>query len=435
MGKAEEEEGIQGKRSEYANERFIDERVYASLCEEYPELLSKNGEASFRTKNLARVLADKRLSRSNRERLLEFNREKEIEGLSLGSRYNYLYNLKSLAVSVRKNFGEMTEEDLKKYLAKKSYLKSPEFKICIRRFFQWAYGLKDGEYPKVISWLRLSFDKKRKLPEEMLTQEDVLALVKACDNERDKAIVMVLYDTGMRAGELVSLEVKHFQPDKYGGCLLIPDGKTGSRKVRLTLSLPTLRNWLNNHPNKDKPNSALFPLQRDYYSHIKNVNYLGYLLNQLKRRSGLKKRLYSHLFRHSRATEMASEFSEQELKMFFGWTAGSNMPANYIHMSFNNLDRKILAKEGLLEEKDKEKKLLEMKVCSRCGTRNSADAVLCSSCSFNLESEKLMLGVLKELVSQNTPEATAVGKAILKQMGGVNFEKDGKKYRLELVSD
>ena len=48
------------------------------------------------------------------------------------------------------------------------------------------------------------------------------------------------------------------------------------------------------------------------YIHIRK------LLSDLKERAKLEKKLYAHLFRHSRATYYANTLTEQQAKMFFG---------------------------------------------------------------------------------------------------------------------
>ena len=45
-------------------------------------------------------------------------------------------------------------------------------------------------------------------------------------------------------------------------------------------------------------------------------NYLG----KLRKKLGIKKRIYLHLLRHKRATELYKELSEKEMMLYFGWT-------------------------------------------------------------------------------------------------------------------
>jgi len=100
----------------------------------------------------------------------------------------------------------------------------------------------------------------KKLPEDMLTAEDIKKLIKATDKPRDRSLVAVLYESGCRIGELLSMRIKHIQFDKYGAILLL-NGKTGSRRVRIVFSSPYLKEWINKHPLADDPEAPVWVLK------------------------------------------------------------------------------------------------------------------------------------------------------------------------------
>ncbi len=79
-----------------------------------------------------------------------------------------------------------------------------DYKVALKRFYRW---LKDGgeEYPEEVKWIRTTLTARDELlPEELLMEEEVMRLVDACDNPRDKAFIMTLYESGARIGELGS---------------------------------------------------------------------------------------------------------------------------------------------------------------------------------------------------------------------------------------
>lgn len=84
---------------------------------------------------------------------------------------------------------------------------------------------------------------------------------------------------------------------------------------------------------------------------------------------------------------------ESELRILAGWTKESNMAATYIHLSGGDVDRKLLAKNGLI--KDDEELLLKTLnpgKCPRCSAENPVDAKYCSICGLILDqnlSEKI----------------------------------------------
>ena len=131
---------------------------------------------------------------------------------------------------------------------------------------------------------------KKKLPEELLTIDEVKALAEATNNLRDKAIVLTLYESGARVGEFLSLKIKHIQFDKYGALIML-HGKTGMRRVRLVASVPALSAWLNIHPFKDDKEAWLWaglsPVNKGdklSYQGLKNM------LADLAKKAGIKRR-------------------------------------------------------------------------------------------------------------------------------------------------
>lgn len=94
------------------------------------------------------------------------------------------------------------------------------------------------------------------LPEKILppvTEDDMSALLKACDDSResrrDKSILLTLYDTGLRAGELCALNLEDF--NTVSGELNIRKGKGGkSRVVFLGANgRRAMRLWLQDRPS------------------------------------------------------------------------------------------------------------------------------------------------------------------------------------------
>ena len=99
---------------------------------------------------------------------------------------------------------------------------------------------------------------KNKLPvERLLSRSDIEKLVTACDTQRDRALIMLLWDSGARINEILSRNIGHIEFDRYGAVILV-DGKTGQRRLRLTACVGDLQNWINVHPMKNNPDAPLF---------------------------------------------------------------------------------------------------------------------------------------------------------------------------------
>ncbi len=57
-----------------------------------------------------------------------------------------------------------------------------DYKSLIRKFFRWL-GRED-----IVDWIKIPMRKdSRKLPEDMLSQEEIEKMINACEHPRDKA--------------------------------------------------------------------------------------------------------------------------------------------------------------------------------------------------------------------------------------------------------
>jgi len=158
--------------------------------------------------------------------------------------------------------------------------------------------------------------------------------VKAAIYSRDRVFVSMLYDSGGRIGEILTLQRKNISFGE-SGAVVVMDGKTGQRRDRLILSVPFLSQWLSDHPDK-RPDAPLWVhIGRGCHEDgIVPVDYSAMkILQRLKVKTGIKKAVNPHAFRHARATQLAGKLTEAQMKQIFGWTQDSRMASKYVHQS------------------------------------------------------------------------------------------------------
>ncbi len=233
-----------------------------------------------------------------------------IKGYTASRAIKYLYTLCTIAKILKKPFKEASEDDLKGYVAwlEKSHYSDwsrLDFKLILRLYLRW---LGRGD---LVSWLKPKAPKNRKLPEEVMTEEDITNLAGAAYNSRDKAIVLSLYESGCRIGEFLPLRLKHVIFDKYGALIRVT-GKTGDRRIRLVASTLPLQSWLNEHPNKNDPEAYLWCKRPTQYNpkcktHYVSYDYVRMVFKRLAEKAGVTKNVNPHAFRHARATFLASQ--------------------------------------------------------------------------------------------------------------------------------
>jgi len=112
------------------------------------------------------------------------------------------------------------------------------------------------------------------------------------------------------------------------------------------------------------------------------------MLKRLAERSGLKKRIYTHLMRHSRATELATILTEAQMKEHFGWVPGSYMPSTYVHLSGRDVDGAILKAHGIsVDEAARSGAAITLTKCPRCSKEITSEDQFCAACGIVLNAQ------------------------------------------------
>ncbi|MGQ9469297.1 MAG: tyrosine-type recombinase/integrase [Nitrososphaerales archaeon] len=204
-------------------------------------------------RRLELIERSKEITRRNKDAILEFQKDCFARGLSAVRIEKYLYHLYNIALMLRKPFEEAGKEDILKIVEeierrKWSDRTKYDYKISLRIFFRWLRKRED--YPEEVKWIKPRLKNGNRLPEEILTEEEIKAMAEKAENPRDRALILCLYESGCRIGELLTLKIKNAQFDEHGAVLLV-NGKTGSRRVRIIASASALMNWLEHHPLND----------------------------------------------------------------------------------------------------------------------------------------------------------------------------------------
>lgn len=272
-------------------------------------------------RNLCRI-HESEFCEENKKALVNFHRDCVIHGLSKARIAKYLDTLFRTTRWLGKPFSNVGRDDIANVVERietngYSEWTKHDYKVMLKVFFKWLKKVDD--YPNEVKWIVTTPKIRSKMPEELLTPDDIRMMVDKADNLRDKAFVLVLYDSGCRIGEILTLQIKHVKFDKYGAVLLV-DGKTGQRRVRVITSASKLNQWVENHPLHNDLNAPLW-VTMGTNSRYKPLMYRSAtdVLKSLAEKAGIKKRIYPHLFRHSRATHLASHLTEAQMKQYFGW--------------------------------------------------------------------------------------------------------------------
>jgi integrase len=313
-----------------------------------------------------------------------------------------------------------------------SYSTFDSYKQVIRCFWKWKNG---GEHPEKTEWITTSKRQgKEILPRNLLNREEIDDLIDGCRNSRDRAFIAILWETGARIGELIDSKVGHIEDHRNGKKIVI-NGKTGARRLPLIESSPYLNRWLNEHP---RPVDDM-PLWCKVEQHSNDGNLeegLSYnyirqkLLERAKERAEVEKPVNPHHFRHSRATDLATEFKEAQLCEWFGWVQGSDVPAKYVHLSGRDIDETYFEMHDLIDKEEKEKKKT-IQECPRCQEINERAASFCARCGHALDIKAVeeLETAQSETVQTATPEDIELARSL------VNAMSDNKQEVENLVNE
>lgn len=184
---------------------------------------------------------------------------------------------------------------------------------ALRKFYAYLH---DQGYLKENVFTYISSPKKEKRLPRVLFAEQVQRLLKANAErtdllaDRDKAILALLFTSGVRAGELVAIEIddldlrnrtvrilgkgdkERIVPFTQGTAALLGKYEDGLRKILIA------RN------KKDIGITAFFVNARGQRLTTRGLEYI---IRRIENRTGLPYRLHPHLFRHTFATHLLEQ--------------------------------------------------------------------------------------------------------------------------------
>ncbi|MDK2463237.1 MAG: tyrosine-type recombinase/integrase, partial [Candidatus Korarchaeota archaeon] len=313
------------------------------------------------------------ISPTNAKLIRAFHDDCFVEGLSVPRVEKYVRHLTTLARWLRKDFDKATTDDLKQvlYRIQRSHYSEwtkRDLRVSLKKFYRWMR--RSGRCALDVGWIKTGrVNQHRILPTDLLTPDDISKMVSATTSPRNKALIILLYETGARVGELARLRISDLSPHPHGMQVHFPvEGKTGSRRVLVVASVPYLKAWLNAHPNPDNPAAPLWQA----YANSPPPRYgaICQILRRAAQAAGVRKRVNPHNFRHSRATYLANYLTEAQMNQYFGWVQGSDMPSTYVHLSGRDVDAAILRTYGIKLQDDDPPDKLAPRRCTQCETEN-----------------------------------------------------------------
>lgn len=218
--------------------------------------------------------------------------ELKIRGFSSKTVQSYLYYNKQFLAHINKEAGLIDENDVKSYLAwlisdKKA---SPSTIALAKAALKYYYdeilhkGIVNLKTPKIA----------KKLP-VVLTKEEVKGLIEHAGSNKSSIILKMLYSSGIRVSELVSLKTTDLELDKRTAW--VRKGK-GSKDRLIILSDAVAKDLLKYL--KEHPGGVLFFGKKGALT-TRNIQKI---VQGAAKRAGINKKVTPHTLRHSFATHL-----------------------------------------------------------------------------------------------------------------------------------
>lgn len=164
--------------------------------------------------------------------------------------------------------------------------------------------------------------------------DDIARLLASCDlrmwhGVRDYAIVMLLYDTGIRRGELLAMRTSDVETLDRASSVV--SGKSGTRTVGMgTAVRRAMRDYLTRARYAVPTDHDMLWISRD--GEPLGPRGVGKLIDRLKAAAGVEGRVYPHKLRHTFSTDfLRNGGNAYALQVALGHT-NPVVTSNYVHL-------------------------------------------------------------------------------------------------------
>ena len=257
---------------------------------------------------------------------MRFIREMEIRNYSARTISCYVSMLANAAKYFHLSPDKLTIEQIKDYLhycTKERGLSVSTINQTINAFrilFQDVLGM---------DWEKIKIKRPRKnkhLP-DILSREEIAKMLQLTNNPKHKAIIAVLYSSGVRREELLNLKIRDIDPDRM--LIRVRNGK--GNKSRDTLLAQNTLELLRSYYRGYHPSEYLFESYRagTAYSGSSVIK----VVQRAVQRAGITKNIYPHSLRHTFATHLLEQgVNLKVIQKLLGHTS-MHSTAIYLHLA------------------------------------------------------------------------------------------------------
>lgn len=230
-------------------------------------------------------------------------------------------------------------------------------------------------------------------PDELLTNEEIDELLDAADTPRDKALIALMADTGLRISAIASLRIRDVDLQGQTAFISINEEanvKDASGRMPLTWSEGYLASWLDVHPRRSEPDVAVIHKRSGWRTDpdddgAMSYQYLTRRVKAIAEDAGIERdRVATHNFRKTAISRWIREgMSEQAIRHRACWDPDSDMFQIYSGVRDEELNEQILEHYDMAPAGEPTSRP-DLDHCPRCHTGLRSDAHYCPGCAAPL---------------------------------------------------
>ena len=249
---------------------------------------------------------------------------------------------------------------------------------------------------------------KERLASEILNENDINKLISAVNSPRDKAVISLLADSGIRVSELLNLKHKHISHEEGDMYVTIELGSknTSGRKILLIPSVPYLSAWLNYSQFKNHEDFIFVGLDKKNYGKQLAYSSISKILQTARKKANITKCCSPHAFRRASATMASSFLSDTSLMQRYGWRKRETISV-YTKLNPSLVDDSYRRMYGKSRKESNESGLLKPIYCKVCRTLQNCDNTICNTCGNPLNQineQGIAWDILKDVLDDELRE-------------------------------
>lgn len=365
-------------------------------------------------------LLEEEVKPANAQAIRDFVNHAAAEGISEVQQDRQVQSFKMLLTKFAPDGFELrgaSEQELKTIMARlnrSDYAGATKHKIkgAVKKFYRVENG---GQHPDKVDFFKVTRKKASPVTrDELFTSEELKRLFRSFNSTRDRALVMMLYESAARPGELLSRNIGDFTSNDKGDFIYIEGSKgTPDRTNQLVRAGRPVREWLAQHPHGgevgaiDDPSAPLWvkaeqqscthcgkiphnhndkkcSYEPDTADRLTYASFYHRFKNACEQAEIPENKNRPYNLRHTRLTEVATFMGYEQLNKFAGWKPGSDRAKVYVHLNNDDVNQAIRDEYGIAND-SKEDQEIE---CPFCSTTNQSGHSECRNCGRPLSLEQ-----------------------------------------------